>query len=137
MDSKLAFDRELDEYLSERKKTRVLHNIIQGLKRESNKINLHPSLETYTTSAPQQISLPNGEREEKPRKGFLARLFSPEEEEPNMAEQLNAMRSDMKQLAKITLDVIKKMPPQEVATFKQSDDFAVLKELLKKHSLIK
>ncbi len=138
MDSKLDFDRELDEYLSERKKTRVLHNIMQGLRRESGKIKLNPSLETYDISIQEHVSSQK-EAEVKPKKGFLARLFSPveEEEEINMAEQLNAMRRDMKQLAKITLDAIKKMPPQEVTAFKQSDDFAVLKEILKKHSLIK
>jgi hypothetical protein len=135
MDSKFEFNRDLEEYISEKKKSRVLHNIMQSIKMESSKIKLNPSLETYDAPAPQQISSQN--EEQKPKKGFLARLFSPEEEEPNMAEQLNAMRSDMKQLAKITLDVIKKMPPQEVVAFKQSDDFAVLKELLKKHSLIK
>ena len=134
MDSKLQFNKDLEEYISEKKKTRILHNIMQSIKMESNKIKLNPALETYDAPAPKQISSPD---EEKPKKGFLARLFSPEEEEPNMAEQLNAMRSDMKQLAKITLDVIKKMPPQEVASFKQSDDFAVLKEILRKNSLIK
>lgn len=47
------------------------------------------------------------------------------------------MQKDMKDLAKITLFVVKQLPPERLAEFKQSSDFSDLKKLLQKYKLIK
>lgn len=138
MDNKLEFDRELDEYISERRKTRIFHNIVQGLKREGNRIGINPALETYNVSVVDEKPASENKNISQ-KKGFFERVFGSgrEKDESEMNEQLNLMKSDMKQVARIILDIIKKLPPQELSAFKQSDEFFVLKEILKKHNLIK
>jgi hypothetical protein len=44
---------------------------------------------------------------------------------------------DMRDLAKMTLFVIKQLPPERLKEFKQSTDFTDLKEILKKYKFIK
>src|SRR3989344_4786316 len=48
-----------------------------------------------------------------------------------------APTEDMKEVAKIALGVIRQLPDEELRKFKQSSDFEKLKEILKKHELIK
>lgn len=47
------------------------------------------------------------------------------------------MIKDMRDLAKITLYVIKQMPPQQLKEFRESTDWTDLKEILKKYKFIK
>jgi hypothetical protein len=45
--------------------------------------------------------------------------------------------TDMKEVAKIALGMIKQLPDEQLRTFKQSPDFEKMKSILKKHELIK
>ena len=44
---------------------------------------------------------------------------------------------DLKEIAKIALFVIKQLPPEQLQEFKNSSDFADLKQILQKYRLIK
>lgn len=62
-----------------------------------------------------------------------------EEEEGRIKEMVakELMLKDMRDMAKITLYVIKQLPPERLKEFKQSTDWTDLKELLKKYKFIK
>lgn len=62
-----------------------------------------------------------------------------QEEEGRIREMVakEIMLKDMRDIAKITLYVIKQLPPERLKEFKQSSDWTDLKEILKKHKLIK
>jgi hypothetical protein len=62
-----------------------------------------------------------------------------DEEEGRIKEMVakELMQKDMRDLAKITLYVIKQLPPERLKEFKQSTDWTDLKELLKKYKFIK
>jgi len=140
MNGKNDFERDLDEYISGRRKSHFFHNVVQGLRSHQPKIRLNPELETYDRPPePEPTPVTNGVAVEVPRKkGLFGWLLGSEIDED--VEKLNISlvpRDDMKALARITLSVVKKLPPQEIVAFKQSTEFAVLKNTLKKHNLIK
>lgn len=60
-----------------------------------------------------------------------------EEEKIKEMVEREFMLKDIRDLAKMTLFVIKQLPPERMEQFKQSSDFNDLKELLKKYKLIK
>jgi len=62
-----------------------------------------------------------------------------EEEEGRIKEmvQKELMMKDLRDIAKITLYLIKQLPPERLKEFKQSTDWTDFKEILKKYSLIK
>lgn len=60
-----------------------------------------------------------------------------EEEKIKEMVEKEFMLKDIRDLAKMTLFVIKQLPPERMEQFKQSSDFNDLKELLKKYKLIK
>ena len=62
-----------------------------------------------------------------------------EEEEGRIKEMVakELMIKDMRDVAKITLYLVKQLPPERLKEFKQSTDWTDLKELLKKYKFIK
>ncbi|MBD3303573.1 hypothetical protein GF343_00345 [Candidatus Woesearchaeota archaeon] len=62
-----------------------------------------------------------------------------DEEEGRIKEMVakELMLKDMRDMAKITLYVIKQLPPERLKEFKQGSDWTDLKELLKKYKFIK
>jgi hypothetical protein len=62
-----------------------------------------------------------------------------EEEEGRIKEMVakELMLKDMRDMAKITLYVVKQLPPERLKEFKESTDWTDLKELLKKYDFIK
>lgn len=89
----------------------------------------------------------SNEPERVEKRGFFSRLFgcsetkddykelktsSPEAEKP-----LSPEVQDLKEIARIALDVIKMLPPKELSDFKQSTKFSRLKDILRKYGLIK
>ena len=141
MNGKNDFEKDLDEYISERRKSRFLHNVVQGLRSHQTKIQLNPELETYDRPfEPEPKPQPNGHNfVEAPRKkGMLGWLFSSEPDEDLQKLNLQLIpKDDLKEVARITLDIVKKLPPQELVAFKQSQSFVILKDTLKRHNLIK
>lgn len=70
----------------------------------------------------------------KPKEDFASTL---EEEKIKDLVEKEMLLQDMKDLAKITLFVIKQLPEEDLKRFKNSSDFEDLKILLQKHGLIK
>ena len=113
---------------------------------------LPPEVQQYDESSPAEAvePMPGDEEELQQSKGFFTKLFEtlglvtvegqaseiPQEEVQQMLVK-DEVSQDMKEIAKIALMVIKQLPPEELSTFKASPEFARLKDLLKKHQLIK
>jgi len=71
---------------------------------------------------------------------MLSKLFK--REPPNEQALRAKMRvddavGDMKEISKITLNMIRQLPDEQLKKFKQSPDFERMKSILKKHELIK
>jgi hypothetical protein len=129
------FERDLDEYLGARKRARldVKKFIKRFIPKPKPKVELHEKVEVY-------------EEEGKPKregikKKILDKLLI--KQEPPSEELLRAKMqaedavADMREVAKIALKMIKELPDDHLRKFKDSPDFADLKNLLKKHELIK
>jgi len=85
---------------------------------------------------------------DEPREGWWTRfkksLGKPAEPEmqevPEQDLQMpttNPTEEDMKEVARIALTVLRKMPPELVKEFKSTPDYEKFKELLRKHNMIK
>lgn len=62
------------------------------------------------------------------------------DEEPSVKKlvlERPEVEKDMKQMALITQEILKRLPPEELQDFKVSGEFAVYKDILKKYSLIR
>ncbi len=57
--------------------------------------------------------------------------------EASKEEKGKEVKDDMKNIAKISTDILKKLDPKKLEEFKKTPDFIKFKEILKKHSMIK
>lgn len=140
MELKNDFDQELDEYISSRKSSGFSGIFNQKDKPRDELEESVPITEVYNDELPQS----NGhkiESEQNKPKGIkrLFSFFSSDENEENIAESKvnNLVLDDMKEVAKIALNIIKMLPPEKIITFKSSEQFSKLKDILSKHKLIK
>lgn len=83
-------------------------------------------------------------KEEVKKEGFFSRLFGKffvktreEEEFQEASDQIAEDYQDMKTIAQIATKALKMLPAKEMKAFKESDDFVIFKEILKKRNLIK
>ena len=146
MSDRKEFDRDLDEYLSARKKSSLFSGIgslFSGWSKRSQPedVDLGPDLKPYEAK---EEHVPSHEEEyvapteSMPRKkGWLAGLFGGGEESDEVVEMPVVTDDDLKEVSRIALQAIKMLPPDQLAEFKQSNEFENLKTILKKHSLIK
>jgi hypothetical protein len=67
---------------------------------------------------------------------FVAR-FRPGRKMSALQEQVFDLEEDLKNMAKITTAVIKQLPPEQIHLYKNSKDFELFKEILRKRNLIK
>ncbi len=154
------FDRELEQYLAQRRKAKTkLPSIFDWFKKPKKKMSepaMPPEVHKYdeTTPAEQPVETLTEEQPEEPiaqQKGVFTKLLEgmglvtieekkpdsmPEEEVQKMLAD-DDITQDTKEIAKIALSVIKRLPPEQLAEYKSSPEFGRLKELLKKHQLIK
>ncbi|MBI4919651.1 hypothetical protein HY837_06980 [archaeon] len=131
MGSKTDFDTDLDEYLSQRSRKQFLHNVVQTFKSKSPSIKLNPEIEPYVELDEAALESSNENK-----KGFFSRLFGREEATVEFRE-VGPTKDELKFVAQVALDSIKKLPSEEVELFKVSAEFEKLKDILKRHSLIK
>ena len=138
------FDRDLNEYLSARKRASRFN--IKGLF-----VRFLPKRSEKPTAPP--VEMPESvevyeEPKERPSlfstfksssKNMFSSLKSDKESEELATSRMQAEDAvnDMKEVAKITLGMIKTLPDEQLRHFKKSPDFDRLKALLKKHELIK
>ena len=130
---KAEFDREMEEYLQARKKAGF--NLKEFLQK------LLPKEKPKKIELPEEVIVYEEETTTEPKEGMLAKLFK--KEEPKSEELLRTkmqaedLTTDMKEISKIALGVVKQLPDEQLRQFKQSPDFEKLKTILKKHDLIK
>jgi hypothetical protein len=152
------FEKELEYYIAQRRKAKIKFSGIFSPFKSRKKMPetaLPPEIQKYDATSPAEpaVSIP-GEDDSgyQPKKGVFTRmleglgLVSAEKEEKPAdipAEEVRQMlvkddiTQDTKEIAKIALAAIKHLPPEQLTAFKSGPEFARLKELLKKHSLIK
>lgn len=137
--------RELDKYIAERRKKHDYeHHFIVKKHKKADTVETHP----YNA---------DNVNEESPKKeGFFKRFFDMfkskdyEEVEQSLVQQeiqksavQHSQQSqteavkDLKEVAKITLEIVKMLPHEQLESFKRDPLFLRLKELLKKNNLIK
>jgi hypothetical protein len=58
-------------------------------------------------------------------------------EQPPKEDKREEVKSDMKNIAKISADILKKLDPKKLEEFKKTPDFDKFKEILKKHNMIR
>ncbi len=140
--AKRVFDRELEVYLSARRKGKPF-----SFKEFFGK--LMPKRDeiievTEDTLYPEVDKIPANE--EKSKLPWLKKFFSnvklPQKkakEEPEIEYKLLAEDAvcDLKKVTKIALEAIKNLPPEKIKDFKDKEEFTSLKKILKKHELIK
>ncbi len=128
------FERDMHEYLRARRRAGLnIKEILKGLipKRKPEKIEMPEEIEVYDEKE---------EAPKAPKEGVFAKMFKkePAQEEIMQAQmQVEDTITDMKEVSKITLNMIRQLPDEELRKFKQSPDFERLKNILKKHELIK
>ena len=166
MGRKDEFDKELSEYLSSRKKKKIdVIGVIKGFmpKPTPPPVKVPPEVETYAEEekkpAPVEEKVETLEEEVAGKKKsiwrtLIERIKFPqphkkelaekekliEEEEEGRIKEMVAkelMLKDLRDTAKIALFLIKQLPPERLKEFKESSDFADLKEILKKYKFIK
>jgi len=126
------FDRDLEEYLHARRRSGL--DLKGLLSRIVPKKKERPQL-------PEQVEIYEEPKEEPQVKApFFARFLGKSASKDELVQsqmQAEDAVSDMKEVAKIALGMIRNLPSEQLRSFKQSSDFERLKLILKKHELIK
>ena len=126
------FEKDLDAYLNARKRSGL--NVKAWLDRLLPKpspkpIQLADDVEVYEKPAPVQ------------KEGFMQKMFKRADKDDVTLLQAELKAddavSDMKEVAKIALGMLRELPDEQLKTFKHSTEFERLKTILKKHELIK
>jgi hypothetical protein len=125
------FERDMREYISARKRARFniktfLQDILPKMPKKAQP--MPEEVEVYTEKPIQ----------EQPKESILTKWFKKETEELTCTKmEAEDTKTDLKEMARITLGMIKQLPDQQLKDIKQSSDFEKLKTILKKHDLIK
>lgn len=132
--------RELDRYLTERRKNYDYQEYSFAIKQKKEQ------------KKAEKVENEADMYEDGEKQGFFKKLFSLfkspdyEEVEQSLVQQdlaktrtpaSSELTQDMKEVAKITLEVIKMLPPEKLDDLKRDPIFSKLKEVLKKNNLIK
>ena len=147
------FEKELEQYLAQRRRAKIKFPSLFGAKKKKMPAPaLPPEIEKYDEGSPAEAPQAMPGEEELPKTGVMTKLLqslgllsTDEKKAPSgiPAEEVQQMLAkdevtqDMKEIAKVALLAIKHLPPEQLSTFKSSPEFSRLKELLKKHQLIK
>ena len=126
----------MEEYLRARKKAGFKGFNLRELLQK-----LLPKEKPRKVELPEEVTVYEEEMPAEPKEGMLSKLFK--KEEPAGEELLRTKMeledtvTDMKEISKIALGIVKQLPDEQLRQFKSSPDFEKLKTILKKHDLIK
>lgn len=128
------FERDLDDYLQARKRARFdIKRFLKQLvpEKQPARVDVPEDVEVYEQQD-QPAQQPKGQP-------FLKKFFKKEDAEELARSNMKAEDAiaDLKEVSKITLNIIKELPDDNLMHVKQSPDFERLKTILKKHDLIK
>ncbi len=148
------FEKEMEQYIAQRRRAKImLPDFLNMFKRKKKmpEPELPPEIQKYEEGSPAEPpeTMP-GEEEAEPEKGVVTKILesvglvggkkTPDPLSQKQVQQMLAkdeLSKDMKEIAKIALHITKKLPPEQLSEFKASPEFERLKELLRKHQLIK
>lgn len=124
--------RDMDSYLSRRKRDSWSGHVGQPV--------LHPIVHPYKKEEPmEQAKSPMEQEYEKKGwfSGFMNKLFGEDTETTETVSTVTTTdtSTDLKELARISISVMKKMPGDLVREFKESPDYEAFKSILRKHNL--
>ena len=148
------FEKELDQYIAQRRRAKIrfpdIGRMFAAKHKKMPEPELPPEIQKYEEDTPAEIPEAMPGEDVQPQKGFFTKLLeslglvtTEEKAEEVPAEQVQQMLAkdnlaqDTKEIAKIALSIIKQLPPEQLASFKAGPEFSRLKELLRKHQLIK
>ncbi len=140
--AKRDFDKELDVYLSTRKKGKPFsfkEFFAKLMPKKDEIIDVSEKVEVYPDVEKVKVE----KQVNKEPWPWLKKIFAlpkkkkQEKSDTDFKLLAEDAVSDLKVLTKITLESIKHLPKDEVKKFRESDNFARLKKILKKHELIK
>ncbi|MBI4151106.1 hypothetical protein HY492_03195 [Candidatus Woesearchaeota archaeon] len=129
--------RDMDSYLSQRRKSDWSFF----------KPALHPTVHPYKNSKEAE-PMASEVIDEQPKKGWISgmvdKLFGAEDVPEDVSEEAVQSQvsstdatADLKEVARISLAVMKRMDGDAIHEFKQTPDYDKFKEILRKHQLIK
>ncbi|MBI4451255.1 hypothetical protein HY642_04740 [Candidatus Woesearchaeota archaeon] len=132
---KQLVNEELERYIASRKKRTPWTGVFASREKK-----MEPTVQPYKE---EQVS----EEEYEQGKGFFAKMAEklfgekpaaePAQIEVQPEIDAGEILSDMKELSRISLSIIKQLPPEQVQELKQTQDFERFKEILRKHKIIK
>ena len=147
------FEKELEQYISHRRRAKIkFPSIFKAFKpaKKMHQPELPPEITAYDKATPAEPLETFPDDDYPAKKGFMTSVFEklglitvdkkPDEIAPEEVQHMLAkddVTQDTKEIAKIALAVIKQLPPEQLTQFKSGPEFARLKELLRKHQLIK
>lgn len=159
--AKTEFDKELSTYLLRRKKSQI-PDIVKWLKdlmpkptpptvqvklpeeiqtyEEKTKPQMKIEEETVQEYVPEQQNVLSFILDKLNRIGIKKKPKATEEEQEAKIKDIvvkEMAQKDLREIAKITLMAIKRLPEEDMKEFKESSEFGTLKKILKKHDLIK
>ena len=151
--------RELDSYLQQRKKSdgSWMGGLFGSSKKPelSNNVSVYEApeagaekVETIAPDTTMTDSAIAGEYEDvMEHKSFFHSMLGKFRKQPTVEAQVameevfvadeGQIIKDIQELSRITLRVLKQLPPEELAEYKVSEDFTTMKEILRKHKVIK
>lgn len=150
MDDKDEFSQELEDYIGQRTKSRFnigeLFGRLKPKKKMPEKVEgFEMQEEEKIVEEPAEEVINEPEELTTKEKGNVVKFLEKvglisQEENESKAQQLlekDETKDDLREVAKITLAVIKQLPEDQMGAFKSSPDFERLKTVLRKHGLIK
>lgn len=133
-----AVGKDLDDYLKARHKKKVdfkgFFKKFKPAKREK-KVDLPEDIEVYDDKEDVIVD----KKKNVNVLGWISSKFKKREKEDSEALKFEivSLTDDLKDVAKIALTAVKKLPDDKLTEFKQSPEFEKLKKILKQHNLIK
>ena len=157
---KTEVSRDLDSYISQRRKSegwgwfgkqeesKGRLNVKMGQGQEQESVVTQPeSITQDPVVEDQSQSMQNEYKETAEKKSFFHKVFGGLKRHPTsqgvekveeiVVHEESGDVQDLQELARIALRVMKRLPPEDLAEYKSSEDFERMKDLLRKHKIIK
>lgn len=134
------FDAEMSEYLSHKRKEPLASTLFRKVSPQKQVKEEPEEMQEEHETAPLNEPVSNNAGNAiVNEKSWWARLWQPDEEEetPLANGVATVPLDDFKHVAKISLGIMKRLPNEELARLKTSEEFTQFKDILRRHSVIK
>jgi len=121
------FDRDMGDYLRARRRPSIKDLIERVFPKKKKDVEMPEAVEVYH----------EGDKPQEKKFSFFKKGEPSEEIIARAEMRVEDTLTDMKETARIALSAVKQLPDEQLRNFKRSPEFERLKEILKKHDLIK